>query len=403
MDTMSLKSINDRLIQNIVNFGDTGSAKQTSLQYNIWKQSIQQREQDEMLFTTLLSGILVVMAIMINQDLNTSFDDTISAFGTNFAQQTYMFIDAQDSLLSHFCPDKVAHSVLIMDSLVIFYYLIIFNTFGMFTSCIQKLAIFRIKDNVQLNYGQLFLEGSIAAVGVLFIISYNSAVLNPLISDGCMRVLPDMTAAEVYAADKIFTLTNTVAGELNFKYILSLLIIQLCVISINMLQRTQYLGELIMMLDQMGNELVRFFSTFGLIVGLFLLIGRMLSEELKFERASFWQAFLDLFTAFNGNQDFSVFTTPAGQVYIGLFMFLFKVLLLSLLAAMFINRYQVVWRNLDAYRRFIIIRLKNSVSYDRFLGGVTITFFPINFIILPFIMPIIVLKSKRASDFLLKI
>lgn len=43
METMSLKSINDKIIQNVVNFGDTGSQKQTSLQYNIWKQSIQQR------------------------------------------------------------------------------------------------------------------------------------------------------------------------------------------------------------------------------------------------------------------------------------------------------------------------------------------------------------------------
>jgi len=41
MDTMSLKSISERLGQNIMNFGDTGSAKQTSMQYNIWKQSIQ--------------------------------------------------------------------------------------------------------------------------------------------------------------------------------------------------------------------------------------------------------------------------------------------------------------------------------------------------------------------------
>jgi hypothetical protein len=41
METNSLKSINDKLIQNVINFGDTGSQKQTSLQYNIWKQSIQ--------------------------------------------------------------------------------------------------------------------------------------------------------------------------------------------------------------------------------------------------------------------------------------------------------------------------------------------------------------------------
>jgi hypothetical protein len=203
--------------------------------------------------------------------------------------------------------------------------------------------------------------------------------------------------------DKVYTLTNTMDGELNFKYILSVVIIQLCIVSIKMLQRTQYLGELIMMLSQMGNELLRFFSTFGLIIGLFLLIGRMLSEEFKFERAYFWQAFLDLFNAFNGNQEFANYTMPTGQIYIGVFMFLFKILLLSLLAAMFINRYKVVWSNLDAFKRFNIIKLKNSLSYDRFLGGVTLTFFPINFIILPFIVPIVMLRSKRASDFLLKI
>jgi len=84
-------------------------------------------------------------------------------------------------------------------------------------------------------------------------------------------------------------------------------------------------------------------------------------------------------------------------------MYLFKVLLLSLLVAMFINRYQIVWRNLDAYRRFNIIKLKNSVSYDKFIGGVTITFFPINLIMLPLALPIITLRSKRASDILLKL
>lgn len=76
---------------------------------------------------------------------------------------------------------------------------------------------------------------------------------------------------------------------------------------------------------------------------------------------------------------------------------------MSLLAAMFINRYKIVWKNLDAYRRFIIIKLKNSVSYDKFIGGVTITFFPINLIMLPLSGPIILLRSKRASELLLKL
>jgi hypothetical protein len=67
-----------------------------------------------------------------------------------------------------------------------------------------------------------------------------------------------------------------------------------------------------MMLDQMTNELIRFFATFGLIIVLFLLVGRMLSSELKEQHASFFQAFLDLFNAFNGNQEFDEFLEPTG-------------------------------------------------------------------------------------------
>jgi hypothetical protein len=40
-----------------------------------------------------------------------------------------------------------------------------------------------------------------------------------------------------------------------------------------MLQRTEDLGEVILMFGEMIGELSRFFLTFGLIVGLFLLVG----------------------------------------------------------------------------------------------------------------------------------
>lgn len=43
MKIANLKSMNERLIQNIVNFGDSASQRQTALQFNIWKQSIDQR------------------------------------------------------------------------------------------------------------------------------------------------------------------------------------------------------------------------------------------------------------------------------------------------------------------------------------------------------------------------
>lgn len=140
--------------------------------------------------------------------------------------------------------------------------------------------------------------------------------------------------------DKIFTIINPTGSDFNFKYIISIIIIQLSTLTIIIMQRIQYLGDLIMMLDHIKNELIRFFATFGLMIGLFLLVGKLLNEQLKYESASFFQVFLDLFNAFNGNQDFNSFIAPTGQIYIGLFMYVFEVLLMSLLAAMFINKYK---------------------------------------------------------------
>jgi hypothetical protein len=170
-----------------------------------------------------------------------------------------------------------------------------------------------------------------------------------------------------------------------------------------MLQRTQYLGELIIMLYQMVNEFIRFLGTFGLVILMFWLMGRMLGADFKVTNSSFFEVFLDLFNAINGNPLFDKFKAPTGQIYIAVFMYIFKVLLMSLLASMFINKYKMVWKNLDAYRLLKIIRLKNSVSYDKYIGGVTLSFFPINVVVTPFIIPILNMRSQRASDFLLKI
>jgi len=102
--------------------------------------------------------------------------------------------------------------------------------------------------------------------------------------------------------------TDPLEGQWDFKYIVSLLVIQVTAILIIMLKRTLYLGELIQMLTEMVGELVRFFTTFGVIILLFLLIGRFLSEQLQEKIVSYWQMFLELFDAFNGKPYFSNFT-----------------------------------------------------------------------------------------------
>lgn len=98
-------------------------------------------------------------------------------------------------------------------------------------------------------------------------------------------------------------------------------------------------------------------------------------------------------------EDFVIF----GKFYITTFMFIFKVLLLSLLASMFINRYKHIYNNLEAIRLQKIVNLKNSIIYDKYVGGVTQSFFPMNIIMVPFMLPLAYLRSTRMSDFILKL
>ena len=110
-------------------------------------------------------------------------------------------------------------------------------------------------------------------------------------------------------------------------------------ILIHMLQRTENLGSLIMMMSHMVDELQRFFIAFGLLIFAFVIVGRELNEELKTSPATLYQTLLDIFDGLMGKPEFDYYTRPQGQAFIAIFVYLFKVMLLSLLVAMFINKY----------------------------------------------------------------
>ena len=212
-----------------------------------------------------------------------------------------------------------------------------------------------------------------------------------------------MSPAEAANVDYVYMILGDSADRMSFKLIVSSLVVEYTLIVIIMLQRTQKLGELIMMVGHMLQELKKFITTFGLLIALFIIVGMQLSTELKVNETSVFQTVLDIFDGFNGKQKFDEFTFPEGQSFITVFVYIFNILLLSFLVAMFINRYKNVWKNLDALRRTNIIKLKNSSSYDRLIGCITITFFPISIIVLPFILPVVLFKSERLNDFILKI
>jgi len=65
MKTISYKRVSDKVIENIRTMGNSESTKQTTLQYNIWKNCIQQREWDEMFYFLLMNSSLIMACIGI--------------------------------------------------------------------------------------------------------------------------------------------------------------------------------------------------------------------------------------------------------------------------------------------------------------------------------------------------
>lgn len=59
-------------------------------------------------------------------------------------------------------------------------------------------------------------------------------------------------------------------------------------------------------------ELVKFFATFGLYLIITLVLGIMLKEMYRTESTNDFGVLLDLFNAFNGIADYSLFYEPIG-------------------------------------------------------------------------------------------
>mmetsp|Transcript_30409 Transcript_30409/g.46584 ORF Transcript_30409/g.46584 Transcript_30409/m.46584 type:complete len:115 (-) Transcript_30409:1088-1432(-) len=112
--------------------------------------------------------------------------------------------------------------------------------------------------------------------------------------------------------------------------------------------------------------------------------------------------FKDIFDGFNSILRKERYS-EAGQLYMTLFQYLSRVFYMGFLTTIFVLRYVKVSKSIEAERRKDIITLKNIIGYDQDNGAITMSFFPINIILLPFIPPMLLLKSERLSDTALKL
>jgi len=95
-ESMSNKSIFERLIKNIQDFGDDGLGKQSALQFHIWKHCIDQRIQDAMIFTAVISFCVFILIVITTIIFNNFMSDVYTNFGDYFVHQTTLFLRAED-------------------------------------------------------------------------------------------------------------------------------------------------------------------------------------------------------------------------------------------------------------------------------------------------------------------
>ena len=142
-----------------------------------------------MVFTVIISAILIFIAIALNQVMNSSFEFIKVHFPVHFFGRNSILTNSNDQVLKDFCPVFIEDLKSEYSLITTFQYFMIINTCGMFTQVVQKITTSRVKDNVALNVVQIALEASIAAVGILFLYTWSSSNNNTIISDTCGRVI----------------------------------------------------------------------------------------------------------------------------------------------------------------------------------------------------------------------
>jgi len=79
-------------------------------------------------------------------------------------------------------------------------------------------------------------------VGLFYLIILNYTERNTTFSDKCSSVI-DMSEGDLQIVDRIFTLNNPVEGQINLKWVITIVIFQSTLATFVMLERTQYLGD----------------------------------------------------------------------------------------------------------------------------------------------------------------
>jgi len=102
---------------------------------------------------------------------------------------------------------------------------------------VQKFVILKLKDNVYLSYGRLLLEIALVVVSILYSVTLNQKPSNDTLTSVC-KDHSSTSFSDRVQIKHVYGLISSEEELLNFKFLLSILIMIYTLIMIMMLQRT---------------------------------------------------------------------------------------------------------------------------------------------------------------------
>jgi len=149
-----------------------------------------------------------------------------------------------------------------------------------------------------------------------------------------------MTEVEKTTMDKIYSLQlPTENFDINFQLLLSTIVSLHSANILSQLRRTVAIGPSIIMMMSLRFDLMKFFTAFTLPIVAFVAVAMFNTSDFTVDSIDPWNIFLQLFSAFTGEQDFGSFNKYIGQSFLVIFILIYFILLLNLLIAMFSNTY----------------------------------------------------------------
>lgn len=107
MEMLSLNSINERFTKYIFSFGEVRKAVQSAIQYNIWKQNIYQRQNDEMILTSLFAIAMIFTCFMQILEISNIHEHELLYLGGTISKDPLILASVSGEKLRNFCQNTL--------------------------------------------------------------------------------------------------------------------------------------------------------------------------------------------------------------------------------------------------------------------------------------------------------